>query len=154
MTDIATRGCDWHLTETLPRLLEEDKSLATAVEISLFTDARAAPDEEIPDGSDDPRGWWGAVFDEDGAPPLGSKLWLLNREKQTDITLARARRYAREALTWLVSDRIAASVDVATSWTAMGRMAIDVTITRKTGSDAAFGFVWDNLNSEIERRAI
>ncbi|MEM7422097.1 MAG: phage GP46 family protein [Pseudomonadota bacterium] len=154
MTDVATRGCDWHLTETLPRLLEEDLTLATAIELSLFTDARAAPDEEIPDGSDDPRGWWGVIFDEIGAPPIGSKLWLLSREKQTDLTLARARRYARDALTWLILDSIATRVEVATSWITMGRMAIDVTITRKTGSDSAFGFVWDNLNTEIERRAV
>ena len=54
--------------------------LQTAILISLFTDAQASPDDMIQDGSGDPRGWWG---DLGSSKPIGSKLWLLGRAKQT-----------------------------------------------------------------------
>ena len=57
--------------------------LQTAMLISLFSDRQAAPGDVIPDGSNDPRGWW-------GDNTIGSRLWLLSRSKQTQDTLQRA----------------------------------------------------------------
>jgi len=89
--------------------LTVDNGLRTAVIISLFTDRRAADDDVIPDGSNDRRGWW-------ANPLLGSRLWLLSREKQTDEVLQRARGYVDEALRWLIDDGIASRIETSAQW--------------------------------------
>ncbi len=101
--------------------LATEGGLRTAVIISLFTDRRAEADDEIPDGSDDRRGWW--------AGSIGSRLWLLARAKETPDTLARARAYAIEALQWLIDDGIATAVDVTAEWVRRGVFAVGVVIT-------------------------
>lgn len=101
--------------------LATEDGLRTAVIISLFTDRRAEADDEIPDGSDDRRGWW--------AGPIGSRLWLLARTKETPDTLARARAYAIEALQWLIDDGVATTVDVTAEWARRGVLALHVAIT-------------------------
>lgn len=106
--------------------------LMTAVIISLFTDAAAAPDDVIADGSDDPRGWWGG--------PIGSKLWLRARAKQTDLTLALVKRDIEDALAWLVEDDIAASVEVMTEWVRPAMLGALVIIRRADGARRALAF--------------
>src|SRR6218665_2594807 len=88
--------------------LQADAGLKTAVLISLFSDRRAAADDVLPAPGASRRGWWG---DEYLARPLGSRLWLLDREKDQPEVLNRTREYALEALGWLVEDGIAASVE-------------------------------------------
>lgn len=115
--------------------LASEADLRTAVEISLLTDRLANPDDAIPDGTADRRGWWGDLpRDTDPATPtadrIGSRLWLLRREKATADTARRAEEYAREALAWLVEDGVAARVDVVATWQALGFLALRVTITR------------------------
>lgn len=101
--------------------LTTEDGLRTAVIISLFTDRRAEADDEIPDGSDDRRGWW--------AGSLGSRLWLLARAKEMPDTLARARAYAIEALQWLIDDDVATAVDVTAEWARRGVLGLRVVIT-------------------------
>ncbi len=116
--------------------IDEDGSIRTAVLLSLFTDRRAAPDDELPEGAaGDRRGWWGDALPAagpDGAPAerdrIGSRLWLLARAKQTRETLNRAVTYARESLQWLVDDGHAAAVDVSATWAATGVLVLTVTI--------------------------
>jgi len=81
-----------------------DEGLRTAVIISLFSDRRAEADDALPDGGDDRRGWWGDIYPQAEADRIGSRLWLLSREKQLPAVLKRAETYAREALQWLVDD--------------------------------------------------
>jgi phage gp46-like protein len=76
--------------------------LQNAVLISLFTDARCEADE-LPQGETDQRGYWGDLDLPEGES-LGSKLWLLRREKITQNTLNRARDYATDALQWLIEN--------------------------------------------------
>lgn len=111
--------------------LARDDGLETAVIISLFTDRRATP-EQLPAGTsaDDLRGYWGDVGSND---QTGSHLWLLSREKQTPQTLARAQQYCREALAWLMEDRIATRVEVGAAYVATGWMQIDIAIDRPDG---------------------
>lgn len=83
-----------------------DDGMLTAIYVSLFTDRRAHDDDPLPDErigvSSDPRGWWGDALSATGAPvAIGSRLWLLQREKEMDIVVARAQEYAAEALEWL-----------------------------------------------------
>lgn len=109
--------------------------LLTAVLISLFTDGAADPDDAIPDGSDDPRGWWGGE--------IGSKLWLRMRSKATLSALALVRRDIEQALAWLVEDNVAARVDVATEWTRPRLLGARVLILRADGTRRALAFAQD-----------
>ena len=62
--------------------------LKTAVVISLFTDRRVN-EEDVPNGELN-RGYWGDMDLPEGES-LGSKLWLLKREKLTPETINAAR---------------------------------------------------------------
>jgi len=121
--DIAMEGGD----------LVGDDSLATAVLVSLFTDVRAGTDELPPEFSDR-RGFWGdALLARSGdASGVGSKLWLLFREKQTASVVAAAEDYARRSLRWLITDGIAEAVDVRAESNVRGRMDLQISIKRKT----------------------
>lgn len=128
--DIQTRlldaqTLDWALG---PLGLSADDSLTTSVLIALLTDARV----------DGQRGWWGDSYPETSAPErrtAASRLWLLDRAKQTPQTLRDARIYAEEALQWLVQDGTAASVTVTPSYPARGVLQLIIVIVRgQTGS--------------------
>ncbi|MBM3114999.1 phage GP46 family protein [Jeongeupia naejangsanensis] len=130
MTDLLTRylgwnqGCDWRLSTVG---LEIDNGLDSAVTLSLFTDRRAEPGDNVPG---DPRGWWGDAVPvkDERVVPLGSRLWLLAREKQLPSTLRRAEDYAREALQWLIDDGVAGSIIVAASAPRTGMLQLDIRI--------------------------
>jgi phage gp46-like protein len=77
--------------------------------MSLFTDRQARDDDVIPDGPNDPRGWWG---DTNPLHPIDSRLWLLDRSKQTQEVLARAHDYIVEALQWMLDDGVLAFFDM------------------------------------------
>lgn len=128
---------DWQLTGEGGLLTAP--ALETAVMISLFTDARAAPDDRLPPGDGDRRGWWGNALGDD---PIGSRLWLLRRAKRLPETLNLARDYIREALAWLVADGIAARVDVSTEWLTPSRMGARITISQAGGGTAALRAEW------------
>ena len=89
-----------------------EEGLRTAVVLSLFTDARALADDDIPSGDQDPRGWWGDAYAQVPGDRIGSRLWLLSRSKKLPRTAQEAKSLAEEALAWLVQDRIASSVSV------------------------------------------
>src|SRR5688572_23031344 len=115
--DIAiAQGSDYEFDLTF-RLgdFKADEGLETAVLISLLTDRRCEP-EELPDPETDRRGWWGDLFADVEADQIGSKLWLLDRTKQSQETLNAAQEYAEDSLEWLLEDGVAASVTVETSF--------------------------------------
>ncbi len=124
--------------------LTVDTSLKTAIVLSLFTDARALPDDPLPTG-DDPRGWWGDMLSSYENDRLGSRLWLLGREKQTPETLERAKEYAEEALAWLLEDGIAEAVTVDAEWAdpdthPRGMLALRVIIQRPHAPALSYEF--------------
>ena len=116
--------------------LQAGNELANAVMLSLFTDRIALVDDVIPDGTNDPRGWWG----DDAAAPIGSRLWLLSRAKQTTETLARAQDYIAEALQWLIDDGIVARLDITVEWTRQSQLGAQVTAYRSDGTNIALNF--------------
>jgi phage gp46-like protein len=133
--DLAVVGAD----------LGTDDGLRTAFIISLFSDAPARPDDVLPDKSDDRRGWWGDGFPFKDGDVVGSRLWLLSREKRIPDVLNRARDYAREALSWAIEDGICAAIDVTAERFGADGFAIGVVAHRPRGQDAArFDFVWEN----------
>lgn len=127
---------------------ELDEGLRAAVVVSLFTDRRCTV-EELPDEDKDRRGWWGDLFAEQSGDEIGSKLWLLKREKQTEETRKRAQEYAEEALAWMLEDGLAQSVTVQAEWVAQGLLGISVAIEQPKGQ-VAFKFK-TNWNAELSR---
>jgi phage gp46-like protein len=109
--------------------LATGNDLPSAVLLSLFTDRVAAPDDVIPDGTTDPRGWWG----DDPAYPVGSRLWLLSRAKQTDETLVRAQGYIAEALQWLIDDGVVARFGITVEWSARSQLGARVVAYESSG---------------------
>jgi phage gp46-like protein len=127
---------DWLLVG--PALLAGD-DLATAILISIFTDRLARAEDVIPDGSTDRRGWWG---DTDARYPIGSRLWLLDRAKQTDATLMRARDYVVEALQWLIDDGVVASFDIHVEWTRASFLGVQVIAHQPSGKTHQSFYAW------------
>jgi phage gp46-like protein len=123
--------------------LQTGQDLETACLVSLFTDRLATPDFTPTDGSSDRRGWWADPYNDQ---PLGSNLWQLERAKKTRDTLGLARRYAADALQWLVDDGVAKEVIVNTSWlgNAVGStfLGIGIAIVKPDGSITRFTFGW------------
>lgn len=126
--------------------LATDDGLNTASIISLFCDARAHDDDDIPDGTADRRGYWADGYAEIAGDAWGSRSWLLGREKQTAQTLARAREYAEEALRWFVDDGVARSVSAAASVVRAGVLGLEITIARANDAVARYRFetFWGN----------
>ena len=85
-------------------------SLSRAVFISLFTWQRASQTDEV--DNNQRMGWWGDTFAEEKGDKIGSKLWLLLRQKITEETLNRAQEYAYESLKWLIDDGICSDITV------------------------------------------
>ncbi len=121
--------------------LEHDEGLETAIIVSLFCDSRATA-EELPVEEQSRRGWWGDVAgDEDDL--IGSKLWLLRREKITADVLRRAKEYCEEALAWLIEDGVAESVAVTTERGGLYKINIGIEIARpQEQASRRFSYVW------------
>jgi phage gp46-like protein len=125
--------------------LADDDPLIRAVIISLFTWRRANPDDAV-DGSR--QGWWGDATASVTGDRIGSRLWLLGREKMLPETFNRAREYSLESLQWLLDDGVASAVDVVAERYGMSGLALVVTVTRagKT-TELRFADVWQRLNN-------
>jgi phage gp46-like protein len=105
--DLALDGAD----------LATDDTLASAVLVSLMSDRLAQPYEVKP--GQDRRGWWADAFDD--IPHLtGSRLWLLEREKQLPAVVKRCKDYCEEALEWFIDDGLAKAINVAVFTPRMG----------------------------------
>lgn len=125
---------DWQLG---PLGLATDSSLTSAVLVSLFTDASV----------DGQRGWWADSYPDPSKPErllATSRLWLLERGKQTQQTLISAKSYVEETLRWLVEDGLAESVTAEASFPAPGILQLVISI-KKPGSGSAEQIRIDNL---------
>ena len=120
--------------------LAGEDGLRTAVLVSLFSDRRAEPDDALPSNDGDRRGWWADAFAEPAGDRLGSRLWLLERGKLTDAVVSQARRYAEEALAWLVEDGVAERVEVTAERQGNERLALAVAIHRPADPPARYRF--------------
>lgn len=129
-------------------VLDATREIVTAVAVSLFTDRTALADDPLPSGTDR-RGWWGDHEARDlyGGTPIGSRLWLISREKQTEATRVRAEDYCREALAWMTADKLATRVDVACAWFAPGRLGAEITVYRgaERSIEVRFEKLWQEM---------
>jgi phage gp46-like protein len=143
--DVANGRGDWDM---LAGDIATGDDLQTALLLSLFSDRQAAPDDEIPDGSDDRRGWWGDDGIDDGTGPTGSRLWLLERRKSpTNKTLTDAYDYVVEAIQWLITAGVVASFDVTTQWVKPNMLGILVVAHHPDGTaPSTFNWAWNGVN--------
>lgn len=111
--------------------LRLEEGLASAVLLSLFTDARPEG-ASLLDGAD-VRGWWA----EDEGDPYGSLLWTLDREKTTTGYLARVREAASAALEWIVLEELAERVEVEVRLVSPGHVLLGVQLVRGTARRGA-----------------
>lgn len=119
--------------------------LPRAVLISLFSWRRANPDDNAPV----PMGWWGDTYPTVTGDRIGSRLWLLGREKITNDTLNRARDYASEALQWMIDDGVAARIDVSSTRIGMDAAQLTIDIYQRDGTawNMRFDDYWRLLNN-------
>lgn len=129
-----------------------DAGLETAVIISLFTDLRAGENDELPATETDRRGWWGNTLQDDD-DHIGSKLWLLRREKQLASVVVRAEEYARTALRWMSRDGVAKRVEVTGSIPRTGWLLLDIKIHRPDNTlfQGKYEYNWE---SQEHRHAV
>ncbi len=124
-----------------------DQGLTTAVLLSLFTDRRANNDDKPPSGDpQDRRGWWADQFAAVAGDKFGSRLWLLDRSKRTNETALRTDEYVREALAWMVEDRVVSSIDVTVELTDKA-VIFAVGLNRPGRDPVSFRFVhaWSHM---------
>jgi phage gp46-like protein len=111
-----------------------DSSVAELVLISLFTDSRASDSDELPDGSNDLRGWPGDTY---STSVWGGKLWLLKREKLTSDVKNLAVKYAENSLAWMLVDAgddiMAKAVSVVGAIPRINTLALTIAITKPDG---------------------
>lgn len=126
--------------------LVADGGLATAVLISLFTDARAPQLSELPQGEKSLRGWWGDLSQR----VTGSLLWLIQREKVLPEVALRAQEYAQNALAWMIEDGVAEAVTVNAQLVRPMGLQLRITITR--GASKQYSYLWDAVEDYTETK--
>ncbi len=126
--------------------LETDGGLETAVMLSTFTDRQAEPGDELPEGETDRRGWWADAHPVVDGDKFGSRLWLLDRAKQTQANVDRAREYELEALQWLLDDLVASKIEVVASIPRPMVWGLAITIHRPNKSPVHYRFnrTWES----------
>lgn len=144
--DPATRSCDLVLGEDGD--LAIDETSITPVLLSIGLDRRAAPDDPLPAGRteflapssfSERRGGPGDALDLAGER-AGSKLWLLDRAKQTETTRLLVEMWLRESLEWARRDTgVPAEIEV--TWLRPETLkysvfVADAELTRTIRSDA------------------
>jgi phage gp46-like protein len=142
-TDITGTEFDYQL---LNGALAAEHDIKTAVMISLFTDRRADEGDALPDPRGSKRGWWADAM---MGRQIGSRLWLLGREKQLNDVVRRAREYAEEALAWLVTEGVARNVQVQAGIARAGVLGLVVEVSRNNTPPARyrFEFAWQGATT-------
>lgn len=124
---------------------DSDLALAQVVLVSILSWRRAGDDDELPTPGER-NGWWGDAFT---GFELGSRFWLFARTTVKPSTPAAAVQYAQEALTWLVTDGVAARVEAtAEADAATGKIVTTIAIYRDDGSPVRLQFadLWGSIN--------
>ncbi|MQT14382.1 hypothetical protein F0357_17350 [Rhizobiales bacterium Sp-1] len=143
--DASTRRADLSLGEDGDLVL--DPTAVTPMLMSIGLDRRARTDDPLPSGItelnqpaslSERRGWAGDALDAQRRR-AGSRLWLLERAKKTEITLLAAEHYLTEALGW-AGDELSEPAEIEVAWVGaevLGfRAAVlghEITLTRRVG---------------------
>ncbi len=139
--------------------LDATQELATSVIVALGTDRLADIGDQLPDPDDtDRRGWWGDYQAQEiwDGWPVGSRLWLLSREKiegaesRRGATTVRIEQYIREAIQPFIDRRIGSSFQVKA--TRVDKQRIDALVRIYRGPvveiELRYAILWDNMLAE------
>jgi phage gp46-like protein len=160
LTEVVTLDLLLTTNALVPALngLDETQALVTAVIIAFCTDRLAETSDALPiPGSTDRKGWWG----DDGAAeiwngwPVGSRFWLMTRDKITDSnyrggsTIARATAFANECLQPFVDAKIISNFAVTVEQISTDGTATSVTLYRGPLPAISLQFqqLWNELTS-------
>lgn len=142
MSDISTW---WQVDENYADWLKgsgdvlSGDDLQSAIIISLFTDGLARSDDNIDESYS--RGWWADLGSDYN---IGSRLWLLNRQKLTVSIAKQAEDYAGEALKWLIDDGVVSYIEVGTQIVYPNRLNMIIRYHRPGDErDLRFFWVWE-----------
>jgi len=100
-----------------------DATPATPLIMSIGCERRARNDDTLPDDITNPlapstlmakRGWWGDSLNPPGRL-TGSRTWLVQRAKATEITRKAVENYLAEATGWLSTD-LGLNVQITVRW--------------------------------------
>jgi phage gp46-like protein len=120
-----------------------DRSYETGIRMSLFLDSRA--DESEVKQDELRRGWFGNFELYNVLHEIGSKLWLLEQERNTVKVRNYARGYVTDSLQWLIDEKHAKKIEVETSSTNLYELVLTVTITYPADISQSFRFnLWSN----------
>lgn len=136
--------------------LDATQELATAVIVALGTDRLAEVGDVLPDPDDtDRRGWWGDYQAEAiwNGWPVGSRLWLLTRDKiegpgsRRGATTVRVEQYIREAIQPFIDRLIGSSFHVEA--TRVGKEQINALIRIYRGPvleiELRYAILWEGM---------
>lgn len=121
----------------------DDNELAQVVLVSLFSWRKSAVDDGV--SAPNRQGWWGDTYADTAGDRIGSRLWLLEREKVLPATLRKAEEYAKEALQWLIDDKIVGRIDVSAEQYEQSGAALNVRLYKPDDTqvlNARFQDVW------------
>lgn len=92
-------------------------------------------------------GFWGDTYAAVPGDRWGSRLWLLARETLTAGTVAKARDLAREALEWMVVDKVAERIQVEASHNGFDRLDMRILVDEPGGArlDIRFADIWSAI---------
>lgn len=110
--------------------IELDSSLKTAIFISLFTDKQVS----MAESPHEQGGWW-------ANPNLGSRLWLLKREKITEDLIRKIKAYSDEALHWMVESGMCESIKITAVRNGLNSILIDI-LVKKNNQYENHSFDW------------
>lgn len=122
--------------------LRPDDGLETSVAISVFTDRRIT-DDNLPILETDKRGWWGDMFPEIPNDQIGSRLWLIEREKNTTETLRRSEEFIEKSLQWMIEDGVSNGITAVSFYDNNKQLISDVDISRPDQESERFQVLWD-----------
>ncbi len=123
--DMAFNGRDFAL----------DSTPATRLILSVGCERRARDDDDLPSATVNPaqpasltekRGWWGDSLNPAGRL-TGSRMWLLQRQKQTEAVRRAAEGYLAEACDSISTD-LGLSVEIVVRWLRPGFLGYRVRV--------------------------
>ena len=133
-------------TRKVDLVLGEDGDLAVdftpapAMLITIGSDRRARPDDPLPTGITElnsptsfieRRGWAGDALDA-GGERVGTRLWLLDRAKENELTRLMAVEWLKEGFSWVLREGLPPA-EIEVQWLRREWLGFRVTIDGRTG---------------------
>ncbi len=123
--------------------LTPEDGFDTAINLSLFSDARANEDQvTVPENR---RGWMADLVSPVTDRLFGSLLWLLNQRRNNQDTLNQSINSAQLALNWFVDDGLAIQIEVSGEIIPRSGIRLTIIITSVSGNVSThYVNLWEN----------